>query len=204
MRLARPTASLFSRVRLELRGVSTIEDRVRLMAEQVRKSLHDPAMRKLGLGVTRECPARADLCELERVFRYVHGHIRYTGDISMWDTYQTAARTLEFAGGDCLLRPWGHAGLGARSKRPRRRPRDLERDVDHGERLSGGVPGDESQRQGVGAHLRAGGDPEAGAVAFSSDGHDDPGDDGGAAGAVAAEHPAVARLLGGLAVGGAR
>jgi hypothetical protein len=63
--------------------------------------LRDPLMRHIGLMVTRGCPARADMCELRAIFDFVVTNVRYTGDITDKDTFQSALRTLQFGGGDC-------------------------------------------------------------------------------------------------------
>jgi transglutaminase-like putative cysteine protease len=63
--------------------------------------LKDPRMRQIGLEVTRGCPARSDSCELNAIYEFVKQNVRYTGDITDKDTFQTAWRTLQMAGGDC-------------------------------------------------------------------------------------------------------
>lgn len=63
--------------------------------------LRDPRMRAIGLEVTSACPARDDLCELQAIFEFVKRNIRYTGDITDKDTFQTAWRTMQMGGGDC-------------------------------------------------------------------------------------------------------
>lgn len=63
--------------------------------------LRDPLMRRIGLMVTRHCPARNDMCELQAVYDFVASNVRYTGDIATKDTFQSALRTLQMAGGDC-------------------------------------------------------------------------------------------------------
>lgn len=63
--------------------------------------LRDPTMRQLGLAVTQHCPPRNDMCELKAIFDFIVKNVRYTGDITRKDTFQTALRTLQFGGGDC-------------------------------------------------------------------------------------------------------
>lgn len=58
-------------------------------------------MRHIGLKVTEHCPPRDDNCELRAVFDFVVRNVRYTGDIVLKDTFQSALRTLQFGGGDC-------------------------------------------------------------------------------------------------------
>lgn len=98
------------------RGALPIEDRVFLIQKNIAAGVRDPSMRKLALGITRDCPARDGECEANRVFDYVAGHVRYTGDVGevvldpkrgrageaeAVDLYQTPMRTLEYGGGDC-------------------------------------------------------------------------------------------------------
>ncbi len=104
-----------------LRGhqVTTLGDRVKVLkslvwgqqanTRGVLGSLRDPMMRQIGLLVTRHCPARNDRCELQGIFDFITRNIRYTGDITHKDTFQSALRTLQFGGGDCD----DHAILGA-------------------------------------------------------------------------------------------
>ena len=63
--------------------------------------LKDPRMRQIGLEVTSACRARDDMCELAAIYEFVKRNVRYTGDITDKDTFQTAWRTLQMAGGDC-------------------------------------------------------------------------------------------------------
>ncbi len=64
-------------------------------------SLKDPRMRQIGLACTQGCPGRGDMCELGAIFQFVKENIRYTGDITNKDTFQSAYRTLQLGGGDC-------------------------------------------------------------------------------------------------------
>lgn len=96
-----------------LRGhkVTTLDDRVKVLkslvwgaepnSKGVLGSLRDPMMRQIGLLVTQHCPARRDMCELAAVFDFTAKNIRYTGDITFKDTFQSALRTMQFGGGDC-------------------------------------------------------------------------------------------------------
>jgi hypothetical protein len=89
---------------LQAHQVRTLEDRVKLLQGLVWKKeggLRDPEMRALGLAVTQHCPARDDMCELAAIFDFVVTHVRYTGDITTKDTFQSALRTFQFGGGDC-------------------------------------------------------------------------------------------------------
>lgn len=63
--------------------------------------LRDPKMREYGLAITEGCQARNDMCELAAIYEFVKTNIRYTGDITNKDTFQSAYRTMQYAGGDC-------------------------------------------------------------------------------------------------------
>lgn len=89
---------------LKAHPVDSLEDRVQVLRDLVWKptgGLRDPRMRQIALMVTRHCPPRNDMCELEAIYDFVVKNIRYTGDIVFKDTFQTALRTMQFAGGDC-------------------------------------------------------------------------------------------------------
>lgn len=99
---------------LRAHQVSTLADRVKLLRglvwfgeqafdrhAQPVGSLKDPRMRQIGLAVTQGCPARNDMCELAAIFEFVKRNVRYTGDITNKDTFQSAWRTLQIGGGDC-------------------------------------------------------------------------------------------------------
>lgn len=88
-----------------------IEQRLATIQRYVREGVQDGRMRKLALDITKSCPERDGLCEAKAIYDYVKRNVRYTGDIApiAWedgsvegvDLYQSGARTLEFAGGDC-------------------------------------------------------------------------------------------------------
>lgn len=89
-----------------------IQERVGIIQDLVFESVHDPRMRKIALGITRNCPARDDKCEARAIHDWVKRNIRYTGDVGMVkfgrhgpvegvDLFQSAYRTVEFGGGDC-------------------------------------------------------------------------------------------------------
>lgn len=89
----------------------SIEERLVEIQKQVAKSVQDPTVRKLGLQITNACPERDTVCEARSIYQWIKGNIRYTGDIGAHkqadgtvdgiDLYQSAARTIEFRGGDC-------------------------------------------------------------------------------------------------------
>lgn len=101
--------------RLRVHNVHSLGDRVNVLRglvwgtladprrnpETLRGSVRDPMMRRIGLLVTRQCPARNDQCELGSIFDFTVRNARYTGDIAFKDTFQSALRTLQFGGGDC-------------------------------------------------------------------------------------------------------
>lgn len=90
-----------------------VHHRVHLIQGLVAKSVSDPEIRKEALLITNKCPSRDEECELKAIFDWTAKNIRYTGDIGMHalspggpveavDTFQSAKRTIEFKGGDCL------------------------------------------------------------------------------------------------------
>jgi len=94
------------------RSKMPIKERAGLLQDLVYKSVQDPEMRKLALQITKDCPARDGQCEAKAIDAWVRRNIRYTGDIGPHklgrngpvegvDLFQTAARTVEFGGGDC-------------------------------------------------------------------------------------------------------
>lgn len=109
MRFSDPTRAM-----LREHAVKSLDDRVRLLRKLVwhgeaafdrhkppTGGLYDPQMRATGLEITSGCKARSDDCELHAIYWFVHNNIRYTGDITRRDTYQSAWRTMQMAGGDC-------------------------------------------------------------------------------------------------------
>lgn len=94
------------------RSSMSIDERMEILQGVVEKSVKDPSMRKLALQITRHCPARDGQCEAKAIGDWVKKNIRYTGDVGPIklshngqvegvDVFQTAARTVEFGGGDC-------------------------------------------------------------------------------------------------------
>lgn len=65
-------------------------------------SLQDPNMRQIGLEITQPCRGRDDMCELHAIYWFTKKNIRYTGDITNKDTFQSSWRTLQYGGGDCF------------------------------------------------------------------------------------------------------
>lgn len=99
---------------LRAHKVGDLEDRVKILRKLVwygeaafNRShppiggLRDPQMRQIGLAVTEVCNARDDMCELAAIYDFVKKNVRYTGDITYKDTFQSSFRTLQYAGGDC-------------------------------------------------------------------------------------------------------
>lgn len=93
-------------------GDMSIEDRVRLIQDNVWKSIQDPRMRKIALDITKKCPERDGECEAREIYKAVKKRVRYTGDVGpvkmgsagpteAVDFFQSAYRTWEIGGGDC-------------------------------------------------------------------------------------------------------
>lgn len=76
-------------------------DRVKLLFQQAVKSVYDPLARTLFAQATQGCPERDEECEIQQVFTFVRGHLRYTGDVRDLDTFQTLQRTWSLGIADC-------------------------------------------------------------------------------------------------------
>lgn len=90
-----------------------IKKRVGIIQDLVWDSVRDPRMRKLALQITQKCRARDAECEARAIHDWTKRNIRYTGDVAPVkmgrngpvegvDLFQSAFRTVEFKGGDCL------------------------------------------------------------------------------------------------------
>lgn len=90
----------------------TIDQRVKLIQENVWKGANDPRMRELALKLTRNCGRDDGPCEIKSIFDAVKRHVRYTGDVGpilnpktgqveAIDYYQGPWRTWSMGGGDC-------------------------------------------------------------------------------------------------------
>lgn len=87
---------------LTMREVATLKGRLDILENLVRKGVRNPLVRAVALEIVSRCPDRNDRCEIEQLFWYVKGNVRYTQDIFGIDTYQAPARTLQWKGGDCF------------------------------------------------------------------------------------------------------
>ena len=81
--------------------VRSLRDRVAIMKKMHEAGLLDPDVRGAALLAVRGCPDRDEECEIRSIFDLVKQKVRYTGDIQGHDTFASASRTLEWAGGDC-------------------------------------------------------------------------------------------------------
>jgi len=90
-----------------------LKQRLAVIQDLTWKSVQDPRMRQLALAITRNCPERDGTCEARAIYHAVKNRVRYTGDVGKVkqgargiaeevDLYQSAYRTWEFGGGDCL------------------------------------------------------------------------------------------------------
>jgi hypothetical protein len=93
-----------------------IQMRVSLLQQLVYKSIHDPVMgpklKKLALEITRDCPPNDPVCKTKAIYAFVKRSVRYTGDLApiersdgryeAIDLFQSALKTLQYEGGDCL------------------------------------------------------------------------------------------------------
>ena len=83
--------------------VSNLKDRLKLIADLIRKGKQNPDIRKLAGEILHAAntPGKDWQGEVTAIFAYVHDNIRYTRDVAGLDTYQRSVRTLEMKIGDC-------------------------------------------------------------------------------------------------------
>jgi transglutaminase-like putative cysteine protease len=97
--------------RYEMKSMS-IDQRIRLLQQQVWDGVNDPRIRQLALKITADCGRDDGMCEAQRVFDVVKSKVRYTGDVGPVrnprtgevdgiDLYQKPWVTWEYGGGDC-------------------------------------------------------------------------------------------------------
>jgi transglutaminase-like putative cysteine protease len=66
-----------------------------------KSGLANPQVVAIARQVTRACPARDGMCELQAIYRFVVENVRYTGDVAKVDTFAGPLRVLQMGGGDC-------------------------------------------------------------------------------------------------------
>lgn len=86
---------------MEFRSVRSLDERVRIIKDLVKKGIRNPLIRQESVWLVSGCPDRDEGCEIARIFWYVKANVRYTQDIYGIDTYQAPQRTIQFKGGDC-------------------------------------------------------------------------------------------------------
>lgn len=94
--------------RAHTRSVSSIDDKLRILASHIDKDRNDPRVdyavadalggRSGGGWTVRENDANA---ELGAIYRWVRRKVRYTSDVEGLDTFRRPRRTLELGIGDC-------------------------------------------------------------------------------------------------------
>jgi len=110
--LPRETTTSGGKTLRHYRGKMPIRERMGILQDLTHKSVQDPEMRKLALRITQHCRARDGECESRAIYDWVKRNVRYTGDVGPHklgrhgpvegvDLFQSAARTVEFRGGDC-------------------------------------------------------------------------------------------------------
>lgn len=110
--LAEAASARPAKLRVHRRKSMSIDERVGILRDTIHESVKDPEMRKLALHITRHCRDRDAACEAKSIYDWTKKHIRYTGDVGPHfhgrkgpreaiDVFQTAARTVEYGGGDC-------------------------------------------------------------------------------------------------------
>lgn len=95
---------------LALVGADTLESRLNMLALWIWQGYTDPWSHEWVLNLMRQptedqpygCPPKADMCEIERVFRaFTWPNLRYTFHPRGADRFQTLRRTVELRSGDC-------------------------------------------------------------------------------------------------------
>jgi predicted transglutaminase-like cysteine proteinase len=102
--------------RATIRNVTTIDERLKGVMEQMLKSIRDPNVRMLAAQiVSRRCSTPNDKTgdggwcigekeywpEVKAVFNWMRANVRYVRDIHSIDTFQQAMRTIQARSGDC-------------------------------------------------------------------------------------------------------
>ena len=88
--------------------VETIEDSLRIIGAEILRSAPETRQFTASLlnyrtedGADWEIPELDHMGELERLYGWTAANVRYTGDVSGFDTFQRALRTIELGIGDC-------------------------------------------------------------------------------------------------------
>lgn len=81
--------------------VASLDGRIKILRDLTAEGIRHPIIRSEAAWLVSDCPDRSDGCEIAKVFWYVKGNVRYTGDIAGIDTYQVPWRTLQLRAGDC-------------------------------------------------------------------------------------------------------
>lgn len=71
------------------------------MRQITREAKRLPDIRTLAVHLTKHLPARARYAEIETLFDYVRGHIRYVADVRGIETLTVPIQTLKQRAGDC-------------------------------------------------------------------------------------------------------
>ncbi len=102
--------------RATFRNVSTIDDRLKGVMEQIMKSIRDPNVRLLAAQiVSRRCNTHDEKSgnggwcvdekdywgEVRTIFNWMRANVRYVRDVQSIDTFQMAMRTIQSRSGDC-------------------------------------------------------------------------------------------------------
>ena len=84
-------------------GVSSLEDRIRILNDLIQKGKENPDIRKLASQILSDSGVQGKdwSGEVQSIFDFVRTKIRYTRDVVDLDTFQAANRTLELGIGDC-------------------------------------------------------------------------------------------------------
>ena len=98
MQLMPHRPSLLSGLPPDAKGVAATLAAMSRLVNQYKAS---PQLRDEALSLLRDVPPKAWMREIEALFQYVQGRIRYTRDILGVETLQTPLATMDIGAGDC-------------------------------------------------------------------------------------------------------
>lgn len=76
-------------------------DRQNRIADLVIRYAVHPEIRKFAINLVKSCPDYDDICELQKIFKFVRDNIRYRSDVAYIDSYHSPLKILELKAADC-------------------------------------------------------------------------------------------------------